>query len=571
MTHLNAHFPRIRPSHLSRPKLLSYILVLLICVGCAGSSSRESQTVSIADLRAQLQPLKRVGTYAGFDLKSHVLYMGNDLMERWLRLDQGAHKVATIRYAHKVSGQSYIDRPSEEFRFRIGEMVFSGDSDLLAYNDYQISQKMGGVKRITIQLTYTSDEEAEPIFYLWVHYEIYPDLPMVRKGLTIQNLTDSAFFVEDVTIESLPLFAGRRDSLQIWRCGISGVVEGPLKTPWEGGTSEAFILVGDAGVDSGVVLGNESAGLLKYYAVYSDRETVSIGLRSAPAINGIEIRVPPGQAVDSPKVWTMLVEDGLQAAIERINRDAMAYIPSYSEDAALQSPEIHWIAPKSEWETLIELMRPGDLIVLDYDWNIADFQTAKRISQRVHEGEGKFGIRLPIAEIPASVLDRPEWRLAPAPVVQWKAVPRRRDAEQEEEPAEEQTQRSTSHKEVPEVYCVLSDYGYYLTQAVKGLLEETRADVLIFDRPILGAGDSLLKGCNALGHQHYTRAESIGMIYRWLFEFANHLHREYPALQLGITASAYGVEQPDTACLTHFDLFFEDMSVGPRKSSQSSQ
>ena len=571
MTHLNSHFPRIRPSHLSRPKLLSYILVLLICIGCAGSSSRESKTVSIADLRAQLQPLKRVGTYAGFDLKSHVLYMGNDLMERWLRLDQGTHKVATIRYAHKVSGQSYIDRPGEEFRFRIGEIVFSGDSDLLAYNDYQIVQKMGGSKRITIQLTYTSDEEAEPIFYLWVHYEIYPDLPMVRKGLTIQNLTDSAFFVEDVTIESLPLFAGRRDSLQIWRCGISGVVEGPLKTPWEGGTSEAFILVGDAGVDSGVVLGNESAGLLKYYAVYSDRETVSIGLRSAPAINGIEIRVPPGQAVDSPKVWTMLVEDGLQAAIERINRDAMAYIPSYSEDAALQSPEIHWVAPKSEWETSIELMRPGDLIVLDYDWNIADFQTAKRISQRVHEGEGKFGIRLPIAEIPAAVLDRPEWRLAPAPVVQWKAVPRRRDAEQEEEPAEEQTQRSTSHKEVPEVYCVLSDYGYYLTQAVKGLLEETRADVLIFDRPILGAGDSLLKGCNALGHQHYTRAESIGMIYRWLFEFANHLHREYPALQLGITASAYGVEQPDTACLTHFNLFFEDMSVGPRKSSQSSQ
>ena len=571
MTHLSSHFPRIRPSHLSRPKLLSYILVFLICIGCAGSSSRDSQTVSIADLRAQLQPLKRVGVYAGFDLKSHVLYMGNDLMERWLRLDQGAHKVATIRYAHKVSGQSYIDRPSEEFRFRIGEIFFSGDSDLLAYNDYQISQKMGGSKRITIQLTYTADEEAEPIFYLWVHYEIYPDLPVVRKWLTVQNLTGSTFFVEDVTIESLPLFAGRRDNLQIWRCGISGVVAGPLTTPWEGGTSEAFILVGDAGVDSGVVLGNESAGLLKDYAVYSDRETVSIGLRSAPAINGTEIRVPPGQSVDSPKVWTMLVEGGLQATIERINRDAVAYIPPYSKDAGLQNPEIHWIAAKPEWETSIESMRPGDLIVLDYDWNIADLQTAKRISQRVHEGEGNFGIRLPIAEIPASVLDRPEWRLVPTPVVQWKAVPRRRDVEQEEEPTEEQTQQSTSHKEVPEVYCVLSDYGYYLTQAVKGLLEETRADVLIFDRPILGAEDSLLKGCAALGHQHYTRAESIGVIYRWLFEFANHLHREYPALQLGITASAYGVEQPDTACLTHFDLFFEDMSVDLRNSSQSSQ
>ena len=259
-------------------------------------------------------------------------------MERSLRLDQVAHKVATIRYTRKPSGQSYIDQPSEEFRFRIGEIVFSGDSDLLTYNDYQISQKMGGTKRITIQLTYTSDEVTEPIFHLWVHYEIYPDLPVVRKWLTIQNLTDSTFFVEDVTIESLPLFVGRRDSLQIWRCGISGVIEGPLTTPWEGGTSEAFILVGDASVDSGVVLGNESAGLLKYYAVYSDRETVSIGLRSMSAINGTEIRVPPGQAVDSPKVWTMLFDGNLQSTIEKIDRDALAYIPPYSKDVRLQPP-----------------------------------------------------------------------------------------------------------------------------------------------------------------------------------------------------------------------------------------
>ena len=557
MTHLSSHFSRIRLSHLSHPKLLSYILVFLMCIGCAGNSGRNSRTVSTADLRAQLQPLKRIGAYAGLDVKSGVLYMGNDLMERWLRLDQGAYQLGTIRYAHKVSGQSYIDRPSEEFRFRIGEIVFSGDSDLLAYNDYQISQKMGGGKRITIQLTYTSDEETEPIFYLWIHYEIYPDLPVVRKWLTIQNLTDSAFFVEDLTIESLPLFAERKDSLQIWRCGISGVVGEPLPTPWEGGASEAFILVGDAAVNGGVVLGNESAGLLKYYAVYADRETVSVGLRSMPAINKTEIRVPPGQSVDSPKVWTMLVEDDPQATIDKINQNALAYIPLYSKGGELQTPEIYWIAPKPEWEMSIESMRPGDLVVLDYDWSIADLQTAKRISQRVHEGEGKFGIRLPIAEIPAAVLDRPEWRMAPTPVVQWKAVPKRDDAEQEEEPAEEQSQQSTNHKEVPEVYCVLSDYGYYLTQAVSALLEETTADTLILDRPILGAEGSLLKGCDALGHQHYTRAESIGVMYRWLFELANHLHREYPALQLGITASAYGVEQPDTACLSHFDFFLQ--------------
>ena len=556
MTHLNFHFLRIHASHVSCLKLF-YIPIFLICIGCAGSSSRDRGTVSIADLRAQLQPLERIGVYAGFDLKTHILYMGNDSIERWLRLDQGGHKIQTIRYARKPSGQNYVDRASEEFRFRVGEMVFSGDSNLLAYSDYQIVQKIGGSKRITIQFTYNSREEAKPTFYLWVHYEIYPDLPVIRKWLTIQNLTDSAFFVEDMVIESLPLFAGQGDSLQIWRCGISGVVEEPLPTPWEGGTSETFILVGDTSINDGVVLGNESAGLLKYYTVHSDRGTVSIGLRPTTALNGTEIRVPPGQSMDSPKVWTMLVEGDLQATIEGISQDASAYVPPYSKDARLQIPEIQWIVLKTGWEKSIESMRPGDLVALDYDWNIEDLQMVKQISQRVHEGGGKFGIRFPIAEIHSSILDRPEWRLAPVPVFQWKAVPESHDAHREGEQDEGEAQQSTTHEAAPVVYCVLSDYGYYLTQAVKTLLEETETDLLILDRPILGSQRNLLKGCDALGHQHYTRAESIGVIYRWLFEFADHLHREYPALQLGITASAYGVEQPDAACLAHFDLFFD--------------
>ena len=570
MTHPNSYFLRIRASQVSRLKLF-YIPIFLICIGCAGSSGKGQHTVSAADLRAQLQPLKRIGTYAGFDLETGILYMGNDSIERWIRLNQEGHTVQTIRYARKSLGQNYVDLPSEEFRFQIGEIVFSGDSDLLTYNDYQIVQTMSGSKQVTVQFTYNTDEGLQPTFHLWVHYEIYPDLPAIRKWLTIQNLTDSAFFLEDVVIESLPLFAGRKDRLQIWRGGISGILGEPLPTPWKGGTSEAFIILGDTSINGGVVLGNESAGLLKYYAVYSDQETVSIGLRPTTTINGAEIRVPPGQSVDSPKVWTRLVDGDLQAMIERISQNTLVYISPYSKDTRLQIPEIRWVALETDWQISIESMRPGDLVALDYDWNFEALQSIKQISQRVHEGGGKFGIRLPVAEIHTSILNRPEWRLAPVPVFQWHTVPENHDAEEEGGQEQEETHQSTTHGVTPVVYCVLSDYGYYFTQAVKTLLEETAADLLILDRPILGAPDSLLKGCDALGHQHYTRAESIGVIYRWLFGFADHLRREYPALQLGITASAYGIEQPDAASLAHFDLFFNDLNVDSPDLSHEAQ
>ena len=252
----------------------------------------------------------------------------------------------------------------------------------------------------------------------------------------------------------------------------------------------------------------------------------------------------------------MLVKGDLQAAIETIAQNALMYVPPYSKDARPQIPEIRWIALEGEWEMSIESMRPGDWIAIDYDWNIEKLQTVKRISQQVHEGGGKFGIRLPIAEIHSSTLDRPEWQLAPVPVFRWQAVPKSHDTDREGEQDKGEAQQGIAHEAAPAVYCVLSDYGYYLTQTVKALLEEVETDLLILDRPILGSQRNLLKGCDALGHQHYTRAESIGVIYRWLFEFANHLHREYPTLQLGITAGAYGVEQPDAACLGHFDLFF---------------
>ena len=120
MTRLSFHFPSIRTSHISHLKLLSYILIFLMCTGCAGSSNRNRGTVSIADLRAQLQPLRRIGTYAGFDLKTDVLYMGNDSIERWLRLNQGAHKIQLSAMLGNLQGKAMQTDRARNFGFGLG-------------------------------------------------------------------------------------------------------------------------------------------------------------------------------------------------------------------------------------------------------------------------------------------------------------------------------------------------------------------------------------------------------------------------------------------------------------------
>ncbi|MCZ6677185.1 MAG: hypothetical protein O7E52_08040, partial [Candidatus Poribacteria bacterium] len=535
-------------------------------------------------MKSHLQLLTPSGAYVGFDSDADVLYMGNRLIDRWIDLSPESAAIQTIRYTYKPPGHHYVDRPSEEFRFRIGAIDFSGAGELLTYDAYQISQKPGGVKQVAIQLTYTSAKETKPTFHLWVHYELYPDLPIIRKWLEIQNLTDSAFYVEDVAVESLSFFASNLDSIQIWRCELSSLSKAVQFPPWEGGATDAFILVEDISMEGGVMLGNESPGILKYYQVFSDRDTVSVGLTPTTATNGFEIRVPPKGTVRTPKVWTMLFQGNAPAAIDALINDAEPFVLPCGRVLAPQQSTIRWTQLSPEWDMPAEMLKPGEVIGVDYDWALEDVEVLKRISQQVHQNGGQFGIRLPLAEIRTDVLDRRGWRLTPAPVLRpmsgtkdeetpglemegrkedkirsdaETAIQKDRDTEKQAERGKAKqhaaAEKSENYDRTRVVYCVLSDYGYYFTQAVKALIKETEADLLVFDRPLLGPQRSVLKGCNALGHEHYTRAESIGLIYRWVFEFADHLHQEHPNLQLGITATAYGVARSDAACLTHFD------------------
>ncbi|MBI1923286.1 hypothetical protein HYR99_03445, partial [Candidatus Poribacteria bacterium] len=495
----------------------------------------------------------------------------------------------------KPSGHNYVDLPSEEFRFRIGALTFSGNGATLTSDDHlEIEQKPGGVRRVTVQLTHTSAEGAKPIFHLRIHYEIYPDQPVIRKWLTIQNLTDSAFFLEDIEIESLSFFAERTDSLQI---GGSDLKE-MKPAPWKDGSAEAFVIIHASDIEGGVVLGNESAGILKYYQVYSARNTVSIGLSPTTDPNGTEMRVPPKATVDSPHVWTLLFQGNPQTGFSETTRLLWG-------ESSPTPPPMLMTQINPEWRVPPQGLQRDMIVVVDYDWNIEMLEALKRMSEQVHAAGRKLGIRLPIAEINTAILERPAWQLTPTPVLRpmsglrgdedgeiERQVEGCKDGRMEESRTDLLTyasrnqrigelanQRITFHVSRftlrPDrigrqayhvsqsngngvIYCVLSDYGYYLTQAVNGLLKETKADMLIFDRPIIGSEDSPLKGCSAFGHEHYSRAESIGTLYRWIFEFADYLHREYPELQLGITPTAYGVERPDAACFAHFDLFFNE-------------
>lgn len=512
---------------------LRYALCVAVSVGSMACVKPPSPH-STADLRSLLQPWNGMVTYAGVDAGRRLLYLGNSLIERRFRLDGDDSAPQTIHYYHKPSGQDYISVPCDEFKFRIGKITFDANTEALKYKSHKIGQGVSKSKRLTIELEYV-EESGEPICPVKLHYEVYPNLPLIRKWITFENLTDSAFFVEDIIIESLSLRADSKVQ--------PAVVE---NRPELSVDLQPFIVVRGTEDDGGIIVGNEAPGILKFHNFPSSDTGIEVGLRPTSAINGFEIRVPPNTVMSTPKIWTMLFEGDYSTTSEALKRVVGERLVS-AKEAISQAPAITWTKIPSDGK-----VPAGDSIVVDYDWNGDNLSALKRLAEQVH-AEGKmFGVRLPISEVDVRFLNRSAWRLSPIAGVGSLAAGNKTT---QNSGVTDVNSSSTMNGERA-VYCVLSDYSNHLLHAVHALLEETEVHLLVFDGALIGRPDDVLKGCGVLGHEHFSRKESIRLIYQWVFDFADHLRQQFPNLKLGITSTAYGVKVPDMAVYNHFDLFF---------------
>ena len=489
---------------------------------------------SAANLRSFLRPPSDIGTYAGFDSARGILYLGNSKIERRFHLNANGNAPQTSHYFHKSSRRNYVSVTCDEFKFRVGEIAFAANTDTLKYQSHKIRRSIAESRHLTVELEY-SGAPGDTICFVKIHYEVYPNLPIIRKWITFENLTDSAFFVEDIIVESLSMPPDSRAQLQAIgnRPGLSV-------------DSQAVVVVHDVGGDGGIIVGNEAPGILKHYNFPSGDTEIEVGLLPTSAINGFEIHVPSGAVVATPKIWTLLYEGDYSTASETLKHLVGQRLVSV-EQAIVQAPPVTWTEIPSDRKT-----PAGDFIVVDYDWNGDNLPALQRLAEQTHKEGRKFGIRLPIAEVDVRFLNRRAWRLWSVAHLGALAAEKKRTADSGMQDMESP---NTSGDEKA-LYCVLSDYGYYLSHAVHVLLDGTEADLLIFDGALIGQPDHALKGCGILGHEHFSRKESIGAIYQWVFGFADHLRQQNPDLQLGITSAAYGVEVPDIAVYNYFDLFF---------------
>ena len=105
------------------------------------------------------------------------------------------------------------------------------------------------------------------------------------------------------------------------------------------------------------------------------------------------------------------------------------------------------------------------------------------------------------------------------------------------------------------IFCLASKYGDYVTNKLDEVIGGLGVDYVIFDMSAVGSAEESAYGCSAYGHKHFTRAESLWMLYKRIFEIVDFLHQQYPNLVICASPTLYGTPFPDIAMIGHFDQF----------------
>lgn len=138
---------------------------------------------------------------------------------------------------------------------------------------------------------------------LTIRYLLYPNLPVIRKNLTIKNTGSEKVALESVDVEKLTTvpyhvstFAsiysdyGRRESIG----------------PYEGNMQDALIISHHKEWNQGVVIGNEAPGVVKRTSLFWQNRDICSGLTHKESMYPFLKWLSPGESFVTPQVFTMV-------------------------------------------------------------------------------------------------------------------------------------------------------------------------------------------------------------------------------------------------------------------------
>jgi alpha-galactosidase len=479
----------------------------------------------------------------------------------------------TSRFQHLLTNKDYSRPGSEEFYFTINGKPASsnGANGLFKHVKHSLNRKGNGIQEVTVQLSGTPGTVTENIV-VDLNYEVYDELPVVRKQISITNNSPKAIAIADLEVERLNLVPVSSQQSELYTNYGSRFAW----RPYHGDHHDAAVFVYNNYVKEGFILGNEAPSILKKTEVYADHNRISIGMTSLTDHYPFKKWIEPGEKFISPKTFICLVKS--QKWEDAFEGHFADFIRTRLGVKLFERKEIPFTFFNT-WrpfytninDTLVTRLADGlegtgtDLFIMDAGWenNYGDWEPhpkrfpngLKPITDHIRKRGMKAGLWMGLASVDKSsklYKEHPEWAVY----------------DKNGDPAylhEEMKGRVTMS--------LASGYYDYILEKIKRHVRENDLAYIKLDLAIANSAyvlDYSKKGdYKAEGKGYKDRESSYYAIYEKALQLFDDLHKAFPDLLVDCTYEVWGeyyindyalIEHADYDWLTNYD---DDAPVGP--------
>jgi len=235
------------------------------------------------------------------------LVLCNGIVRRTIRLPADEGRFTTVSYKPVNGSFSYLADTCTDFRFELNGIAYSG-RDLWKLVAVQVitDENEGSGAAVTIR---SHDRKVE----VTLKFLMYPNSPAVRKSLVIKNLGDDIAMLESVDVEKLEV-PGYYPVTYSWIYTDYG--RRKHLGNYDGNKQDALIILHDMNREEGMVLGNESTGVLKHTSLFYETQDICLGLTHKNSAFPFRKWIEKGQSFETPQVFTMVYNR--QKTIENI-------------------------------------------------------------------------------------------------------------------------------------------------------------------------------------------------------------------------------------------------------------
>jgi len=255
-----------------------------------------------------------MGQFVSWDDKQVIL--DNGLVKRTIQLPNKKGPYHTKEYRPKEGEFLYFPEKNKDFQFEWNGKVYSGLDDWSLEGIENTSDELGG----TGVLVHLLHQEAQ--VKISIRYLMYPDLPVIRKRLVFENLSDELAQLESVDVERFSV-TGYQPTTFSWIYSDYG--RRKSIGPYLGNMQDALLLVHHADWEAGIAIGNEASGVMKRTAVFWDSPEISSGLTHKGDRFPFRKWIKPGETFEAPQVFTS-VYNSQKEPVDIINKDLPDFV-----------------------------------------------------------------------------------------------------------------------------------------------------------------------------------------------------------------------------------------------------